>query len=820
MEGITVPSERTVDTVAARLHSIAQYILVGVFGLLPILFLPFAEFSLAFTKTFAVVIALVAAVMLYSFAVLRTGTFRISLPLPVVALWLITIVAAASAFLSGDVRDAFVGDFLEQQTVAFLAIVALIVTVVPHVLTDKRHIYKLYIVLAGSAIALTLFHMLRIVFGADALTFGVFGGGQALSPVGSWNDLAIFFGMAILLSIVALEQLQLAKHGKALFGAVTAVSLLMLTIINFSPVWFILLVVSLLVLVYSFARDRMTPAWLQGAPIDRSLSTLSLAIAGLVFIVSFTMIAGGSVIGSRISELTGVSYVEVRPSLQATTDIISKTYSTDALFGIGPNKFSDAWRLHRDVSLNQTIFWNTDFVAGVGYIPSFFVTLGAIGGLMWIVFLVLYLVVGIRMLLNAVAPDRTWYFIGTSAFVAGLYIWGLSVIYVPGAALILTAALCTGLVLAARNAIEPHRERTIAMTGDRRSGFVLVSATMLVVIISMSALYMVGRQYASAYIFAQGERALASGDIETARERTAEANLLMNDDRYLRRSAEIEYAELINTLNLPVDTPDLETRFRTALQNSITNAGRAVALDGTDANNLSILGAIYSAVVPLRIEGAYDRAKEALEEARALDPQNPIRALMLSRLAFAQGNVDEARGLMNEAIRLKPDYIDAAFLLSQLEIAAGNIDAAIDSTMRIIQLEPQNPARYFQLGVLELAKNDIERGVLALEVAIQLDPQYANARYYLAFAYDRLGRTADAQAQLEKVLETNPDNAEVIGLLEKLSRGEKLTEVPAQQQAPAVEQTKTTTERGVDDVEDPNSPLLTPVNPVPERTEE
>lgn len=818
MEGNTASTAPVEDRVAITLHSIAQYVLVGVFGLLPVLFLPFVEFSLSFTKTFIVVLAVVVALTMYSFAVLRTGSFRISLPLPVIALWLIVIAGAASALLSGDVRDSFMGDFFEQQTVAFLAVIALIVTVVPHVLVDKARIYTLYVTLAGSAIALTLFHLLRIVFGADALTFGVFGGSQVLSPVGSWNDLAIFFGLMILLSIVALEQLSLTKNAKIFVSAVVGVALLMLTIINFSPVWFILLVVSLLVLIYSLARDRMTPAWLQGTMTERTISSLSLGIAGLVFVVSFTMIAGGSVIGGRIAEMTGVSYVEVRPSFQATTDIISSTYRTDALFGIGPNKFSDAWRLHRDASLNQTIFWNTDFVAGVGYVPTFFVTMGVVGGLLWIAFLAVFVMTGVRMLLRAVNPDRTWYFIGTAAFVAGLYVWGLSVIYVPGAALILIAALCTGLVLAAQNAIEPHRERTIAMMADRRSGFVLVTVAMLVVIVSMSALYMVGRQYASAYIFARGEQALATGDIAAAKQRTGEANTLMNDDRYLRRAAEIEYAELVTTLNLPADTPDLEARFRTALQNSITNAGRAVALDGTDANNASILGAIYSAVVPLRIEGAYERAKESLEKARSLDPQNPVRILMLARLAFAQGNADEARMLMNDAIRLKPDYIDAAFMLSQLEIAVGNIDGAIDSTIRIIQLEPQNPARYFQLGVLELAKNDIERGALALEVAIQLDPQYANARYYLAFAYDRLGRAADAKAQLEKVLETNPDNQEVKTLLERLADGEKLTDVPAQSSTPSVDQTRTTAEGEGNEVqEDPDSPLLTPVNPVPER---
>jgi cytochrome c-type biogenesis protein CcmH/NrfG len=275
---------------------------------------------------------------------------------------------------------------------------------------------------------------------------------------------------------------------------------------------------------------------------------------------------------------------------------------------------------------------------------------------------------------------------------------------------------------------------------------------------------------------------------------------------------------LIQILNLPGDTPGLETRFRDALRNSITDAGRATALDGTDADNWSILGAIFTAVVPLKIEGAADRAKEALEKARSLDPQNPVRTLMLARLAFANGKVDDARNLMNDAIRQKPDYVDAAFMLSQLEIAAGNVDGAINSTLRIISLEPQNPARYFQLGVLELSKQDIEKGVIALQAAVQLDPQYANAHYYLAFAYDKLGRTADAKAELEKVLATNPGNADVQKLIDRMNNGEKISGGnPPQANAPAETTTATETKNDAAVKEKPNSPLLTPVNPVPEK---
>ncbi len=818
IEGTFSTPQPVEDKVAKKLHTVAQYILVAVFGLLPILFLPMVEFSLAYTKTFAVIVATFTALTLYSFAVLRTGKFSISMPPPVIALWLLVIAGAASALLSGDVRDAFFGNFLENQTVAFLIALALIVTVSMNVLTNRRMIYRLYVLLSLSTLLLALFHIIRIFFGANALSFGVFGGNQVLTPVGSWNDLAIFFGLTILLSIVALEQLPLVKQGKILFGVVTVFALMMLAIVNFSPVWYVLGIVSLIVLIYSLARDRMTPEWLKGSLPDRNVSMHAIAMSGVVFATAFIFIAGGSVIGARISAMTGISYVEVRPSIQATTGVIGQVYGHDAIFGIGPNKFVDAWRLYRDPSLNSTIFWNTDFYAGVGYIPTFFVTMGIVGGLIWIGFLGLFIQLGIKTLLGAPEPDRMWYFIATSSFVSGLFLWLMSVIYVPGPMLVLLAALCTGLLLSARNALEPHHERVVSLAGNRRSGFILVSVVMLVMLVSLSGLYTIGRHYASAFLFAKGERTLGTGDVEGSKALSIDAATLMNDDRYLRRIAELEYSDLIQVLNSPADTPNLEVRFRTALQNGIAVASRSTALDGTDANNWGLLGALFSAVVPLKIDGAYDRAKEALDKAKELDPQNPIRTLMLARLEYGQGNVDGARDLMNEALKQKPDYLDAALMLSQLEIAAGNIDAAIDSTVRTIQIDSRNPARYFQLGVLELAKNDIDTGIGALEAAVTLDPQYANARYYLAFAYDAKGEKDKAKEQLNKVLETNPDNAEVKDLLSKLARGEKISET----QPPAQQSAVTTTSEAPQSVEEkPDSPLLTPVNPIPEtQTEE
>jgi TolA-binding protein len=54
---------------------------------------------------------------------------------------------------------------------------------------------------------------------------------------------------------------------------------------------------------------------------------------------------------------------------------------------------------------------------------------------------------------------------------------------------------------------------------------------------------------------------------------------------------------------------------------------------------------------------------------------------------------------------------------------------------------------------------------------VELVPDYANARYFLGLAYDRLNRESDAIAQFEAIQKTNPDNAEVNLILSNLKSG-------------------------------------------------
>ena len=803
------------DRVEKVLQTISQNIIVFVFGLLPLFFIPVAYMSFDYVKTIAVIVGVLLAIIFFSLSVLRSGRVQIAAPLALGGMWLVAIVTSISAMLSGDMRDAFMGDDIGVHTALFVILLALVATVTSVTGQTKTTIMRLYILLTGSAIVLALFHIIRLMAGTSVLSFGLFTN-LVNTPIGGWNDLGLFFGLSILLSLVALEQLPLTKWGKGLFSAVVVLSLMMLAVVNFFAVWVVLGLVSLAVLMYTLTKDRFEEKTLTLEGKKSSISIQSVILSVSVFIVSLVFVIGGSTVGGAISKMTHVSYLEVRPSFSATTDIARSVYHEHAFVGIGPNKFADAWRMFKDPSINQTLFWSTDFKGGSGYITTLFVTTGILGIIAWLLFFGLFLYAGFRMLFKSVHADRFWYFIGSSSFVGACYLWGMSCIYVPGSAILLLAAMFTSITFASYSALVSTRTLSFSIAANKRAGFVLVGVVMVMIVGATSGLYYAGQDYASVYTFGNALSGLQKGtDIKQAEEQIASAYTSSHNELYALQLASYQLAKI----NALVAVPKLSTQQTQELQTSIRNginAGQiAVNQDPTDSLNWSTLGSIYSILAGAGIEGAKDKAQEAFTKARQFDPKNPLYPLLQAQLASRVKDLGGARTHVMEAIALKPNYTDALFFLTQLDIVEGKTDDAILTTNAIISLEPDNPARYYELGVLLSAAKKQDDAIAAFRQAVALDTNYANARYFLAISLGQKGDNKGAIEQLQKVLELNPGNEQVNALITQLQSGKPLVfdaqntqgQVSEQQAVTETENTVTTTKK-------PDTPLVTPVNTV------
>lgn len=811
------------DPLASFLTRAAHYLLVITGGVLPLIFIPTPNAPFEFTKVLFVATGAFLALILWTLAVLRAGSFSLPRSVPLLLLWGVAATAALSALLSGDVRDAFIGDAFGIHTAAFVALLALVATVWAIVGVTKAHIMQLYMLFAASTLILVLFHIVRFFAGTDALSFGVFTSSVA-TPIGGWNDLALFLGLSIILSLIALLQLPLSRWGRVLFAGVIVAALLLLAVINFQAVWVVVGLVALAFLVYTLRRYQ-TPSSSEGgraAGRGHSGYLVSFGASLLVCGVSLTLFLGGTSLGGWINNLTNISYVEVRPSFEATINIARSVYADNAFLGIGTNRFIDAWRLYRDPAINTTVFWNTNFNGGSGYIPTFFVTTGLLGVIAWLAFLVVFVVFGVRLLLTSPPHDRVWHFIATSAFGGALYVWLMSFLYVPGATLLLIGALCTGLTIVASSQLRTLPSFTVSELHHSRFGFVLTLATIVVIVGSVSALYGIGRHYAGVYTFNKSVTSIEEGvPLENIEAQVVRAYELSFDDRFAQRLAQYQIARINTLLGIAEPADAQRQEFQLAITNGISAAQRAIESDSTNPENWGVLGNLYSVLAGAGVEGAADRAREAFDAASERDPYNPLWYLARAQLAAQAGDRVVARSFAQQAVELKPNYSDGLFFIAQLDIAEGNVAGAIDAVRAIISFEPQNPARFYQLGVLELSRNNAEAAVAALETAVALSSEFSNARYFLAIAYDAVGRADAARAQLQEVQMRNPESQEVRALLERLDNGEPLSGRQEGALPPAEEAVALPDALGDVTVEEnPETPFVAPVNTVPAETDQ
>jgi len=632
---------------------------------------------------------------------------------------------------------------------------------------SKKSLMYVFLSFIFGALVLSLLQLARIFISSDILSFG-FLAGNTSSILGSFNDLGIFVCLAIIISLVTLIQLSLPTKISSALTLSVVVMLALLTIINFFALWVILALLSLALLMYNLTKGRYEEN-ITGKTKTSLLVTLLLT---LIFIISVIFLIGGSSLGNLILSTTGVNYVEVRPSVTATLDIMRNVYQENAFTGIGPNRFADAWSLYKDSSINQTIFWNTIFSAGSGYVPTWFVTTGILGGLSWFVFLMVFLYTGLKMLIKSKTSDSFWYYIGTISFVSALFVWVMAIIYVPGPVILIVGAFATGVMLVAYQSLLPGGQKVVNFLTSARIGFVLIFVVMVTIITSIGAGYVTIQQFIAYQTYSSISKIPADNNqLTSILEHLNKAYTFYPADIYVRDLANYQLLNMNRLVSISEPTAEDKQIFQETFTNAIQAAKEAIRINSHDARNWSVLGDIFANLATLKIEGANKNAEDSYKEARRLDPKNPYYDLQEAVMALRNGDKDKAREKANQALQLKQNYTDALFVVSQIDIASGDIKKAITTSLALVSLDASNPGRYYQLGVLQAADNDHLQAIEAFSRAIILNPSYANALYLRAQQYLISGEMDKALADLEVVKNLNPDNSLVSKVITEINQG-------------------------------------------------
>ncbi|MBX4210816.1 tetratricopeptide repeat protein [Candidatus Parcubacteria bacterium] len=740
-------------------------ILLGFF-LTPLFFLSF-PIPLVVAKSILLAIVTLVSVVFWIIQRFKDGKFTLPYPLLSLAAAVLVVIYFLSSFFSSPISGSVIGQGFEIETASFILMMVILMLVVPNVVRTKNKIFYSYLAFFASFFIVALFFALRMLFGTSVLNLGVF---PAITSnmVGSWNDTGIFMGLAAIISLITIESLSLSRLYKILTYVALVVSLFFLVLINFSIIWYILGLFSLIFFVYLISFGGGSVFSKEGRTDGVTVPVASL----IVLLISVIFVLPGSHISNSLSNKFGVSEINARPSWGTTFNIMKQTLSHHPILGVGPNRFLNQWVLNKPLEINNSVFWNVDFNYAIGLIPTSVITTGVLGLLAWIAFLGLLIYAGFKALMSKISDKISRYLI-VSSFLATLYLWIMCIFYVPGTTMVALTFLFTGLFIATLYNEKLITGKTISFVESPRAGFVSVLFLIALLISTIVWGFVLSQKLVSLTYFQKSIAALnVSGNISEAENYAVKAANASASDASYRLLTELNLIRLNDVINQKnVSTDTLRNEIKSALGTAIENAGTAKNIDPGNYQNWLELGKVYESVVPLGVQGAYENAKLAYTQAATLNPTSPAVSLTLARLEINHNDLKKAREYITKSLQQKNNYTDAIFLLSQLEVTEGNVKAALNSIEAASLLAPNDPVVYFQLGLLRYNDKNYAGAAEALQHAVEVSPQYSNAKYFYGLSLDKLGRSPEAIQQFNDIATLNPDNSEVKLILANLHAG-------------------------------------------------
>lgn len=730
------------------------------------------------TKTFVAGAGALLALILFASTRLRAQKLSAPKTLLLPLAWLVPLAYLLSTLFQTNPTVTFYGETLAVDSLAFMLSGAVLLTVTALTLTTRERMLSLYLALLGGAGMVALFELL--IFFARSLVTGTSFVVPVPSVVGSLNDLALFSGLVTVLSLTTLATLTLTKVSRVVVWAALVLSVAFLAVVNLKLLWWLVGGYALAMFVYSMYQQFMKAE--QSSEEGMKLSGASLVVLAIALLMLF----GGESVSGAPARWANVGELDVRPSWSATLAIGKSTLASNPFFGSGPGTFSHEWSQRRPLDVNETVFWNADFVSAIGFVPTSIISTGILGALAWLAFFIMLCVVGFRLfVLDKDRTDPLTFYIRISSWVGAVYLWLIAIITAPSPALIGYAFLMTGLFVATLGL--NTRPVELVFKSVPKLGFVATLVLTVAFLSGVAGIAGYGSRYLAETSFQKAVLTYSSTGNLDETERLITRALAYNEvDTYRRLLAELYLRRMQELVTSGKPPEEIREQFQQLLGAAVTHAQSATTLDGRDYQNWVALGNVYQNVVPLGIEGAYDSAMDAFNKALERRPNGPGIILSKAALERLVGKPVEAKAFAEEAIRVRSRYTDAILLLAQLQIEEGNVDEAVRSVEAAAILDPNNPVTFFQLGLLRYSKNDFAGAAGALERAVALNDVYANARYFLGLSYYRMGGLNErAIEQFEKVQSTNPESEDVKSILANLRAGKppygEATPAPAEE---------------------------------------
>ncbi|MEJ2641916.1 MAG: hypothetical protein P8010_20315, partial [Desulfosarcinaceae bacterium] len=152
-----------------------------------------------------------------------------------------------------------------------------------------------------------------------------------------------------------------------------------------------------------------------------------------------------------------------------------------------------------------------------------------------------------------------------------------------------------------------------------------------------------------------------------------------------------------------------------------------------------------------------EAARDILEEAVSVDPQNALLWARLAELWLATGYQGKALSAAKNATALSPDTSRSQTVLGFAYISQVKIKKAKEAFRKAIDMDQADPLSRLGLGLAMIRDGDLDKGREQIEIAAALDPGNSLIRSYLgkAFYDEKENRLAGRQFEVAEELDPN-----------------------------------------------------------------
>jgi tetratricopeptide (TPR) repeat protein len=157
-------------------------------------------------------------------------------------------------------------------------------------------------------------------------------------------------------------------------------------------------------------------------------------------------------------------------------------------------------------------------------------------------------------------------------------------------------------------------------------------------------------------------------------------------------------------------------------------------------------------------EGRFADARAEFEKLLALRPD--LATTIHQRIGFAYIQEKEyAKGLehLQKVLDAEPGNALVRGIMAQAALEGGMLDRGMELLKGIDESTVKSPDLFFNIGVNFVNANKPEEAISYFTKAVTVDPAYADGYFRRGLAYIGLGKVAEAKADLNKLLELQPD---------------------------------------------------------------